>query len=221
MYGEVLPYAHDFKRIMTIDEDIALPNTSFSNVLRLWDCSFSPTPLIAQLLIDNHRCYPYLSPSHWKGSKHRNVTVSAVGLVEQQLSLLDAMFFEWFTTAVISQVIDILLRMSPEAFHDIIWCKAALSYGVEVLGWNASAPLNPCVVLIGDKGDPYAYAANHTNFKTLPSKHLNRAKFISGMKVVETVFKRWFPSWVAKTRMASSPLYRDMYTKLRPGQTLC
>ena len=95
-------------------------------------------PLIVQPIIaESTQGARFLNQKFWShDSKEWNdVMMTTVGFVEQQVPMLDSIFFEWFIRRVLSQTKAVASQEGVDWGFDRTWCNAALMYGVAVLGW--------------------------------------------------------------------------------------
>ena len=209
LYIDLLPYLPFYERVFLMDDDIALEGFNLETFLRVWNCGFSPPPLIVQPLIaESNQYINYLNLNSWNTSRagRSKVVASAVGLVEQQVPLFDSIFFEWFVRRVLSLTKPTALYHGVDWGHDRSWCNAARMYAEQVL--NYSAPAVACAVLV--KGT----SVHHLNKRSLSSKRQHRTLFhANGVAVVQRYIDL-FPTWVATDVLApNNPLDRRNFKR--------
>jgi hypothetical protein len=188
-YHDLVPYLHKYKRVFLMDEDISLEGFDVKRFLLHWDCGLHPPPLVAQpTIFESNQYINYLNMNSWKKGDRSKVIASGVGLVEQQVPMFDAVYFEWFVRRVLSQTKETALQHGVDWGHDRSWCNAARMYSKYVLNYpNTSVP---CAVL------PRATPVHHLNLRSMDNKREHRDLFqANGAKVVQK-YVDLFPTWV-------------------------
>jgi len=188
-YRDLLPYLPNYKKVFLLDEDISLEGFNITKFLSHWQCSFSPPPLVVQpLVFESNQYINYLNLNSWRRGNRKEIVASGVGLVEQQVPLFDARFFEWFVRRVLAHTYTSSLRYGVDWGHDRSWCNAAAMYARLVLRY--ALPYTPCAVL------PRAGAIHHLNHRSISAKRDHRAAFHrNGVQVVQHYIDL-YPTWV-------------------------
>ena len=57
-------------------------------------------------------------------------------VIHHSVPLIDARFFEWFISRVLSMTRDIAIKMGVDQGLDKTWCNAAKVYGKKVLNYS-------------------------------------------------------------------------------------
>jgi hypothetical protein len=178
LYQELLPVLPYYEDVFLLDEDISLEGFKIQDLMRVWKCVYTEDirPLIVQpLIVERTQYFPYVHLDAWKSMK-RKVYAAATGLVEQQVPLFDAVFFEWMVRRVLSQTREIALKQGVDQSHDRTWCRAGIMYGKMILQRNYTSFTSggACAVIVGG----YAYTAvHHLNTRSLENKKANRAAY--------------------------------------------
>lgn len=200
LYQELMPYVRHYKQVFLLDEDISLEGFNITSFQQHWDCAFPHKPLIVQpLIFESNQFITFMNLKSWSADHRSKIVASAVGLVEQQVPLMDAVFFEWFVKRVLSFTRETALQHGVDWGHDRSWCNAAAMYSRAVLQYpNDSVP---CAVF------PTAPPVHHLNLKSMASKRENRSRFhANGVKVVQ-LYIDLFPTWVITDLLApNNPL---------------
>eukprot|EP01034_Spumella_vulgaris_P021585 gene21585-27623_t len=202
LYTDLLPFLSHYRRVFLMDEDISLAGFDIRHFTTTWDCAFhpQPAPLIVQPLIaESNQYIPFVNSNRWTQREFKNVTASAAGLVEQQVPLFDAQFFDWFVRHVLSLTYDYALHYGVDWGHDRSWCNAARLYATEVLGYS-DTEYTPCAVLV--KTTP----VHHLNGHTMKGKKENREQFHRNAVVVVQRYIDLFPTWVVTDLVSVNPL---------------
>jgi hypothetical protein len=203
MYHDLLPYLPNYERVFLMDEDISLKNFNMTTFMLFWKCSFYPTPLIVQPLVyESNQYISYMNLLQWRrSSAFNNVMATSVGLIEQQVPMFDAIFFEWFVRHVLTLTKDIATERGVDWGHDRSWCNAAKMYATQVLGHHAHKDLVVCALF------PHAPPIHHLNLRSMKSKRDNREAFhANGVRVVQH-YINLFPTWVETDILApNNPL---------------
>ncbi len=197
-----------------MDEDISLSGFNASQFLLYWACAFPASPLVVQPLIyESNQYINYLNLKSWRRGARNQIVASAVGLIEQQVPLFDAVFFEWFVKRVLAQTYNIALHHGVDWGHDRSWCNAAAMYAKYVL--NYSEDYVHCAIF------PQATPVHHYNHKSMSTKRDNRPLFhANGVKVVQQYIDL-FPTWVVVDVLAeNNPLDYRNYAMFRRVSTL-
>lgn len=217
-YQELLPYLPRYKKVFLMDEDISLSGFNASQFLLFWACAFPVSPLIVQPLIyESNQYINYLNLNSWRRGTRNQIVASAAGLIEQQVPLFDAVFFEWFVKRVLVQTYNIALHHGVDWGHDRSWCNAAAMYAKYVL--NYPEDYVHCAIF------PQATPVHHYNHKSMSTKRDNRALFhANGVKVVQQYIDL-FPTWVVvDVLVPNNPLdYRNyaMFRRVSSLNTTC
>ncbi len=105
LYRELLPFVANYKRLFLLDEDVSLMGWNSTKLFMIWDCAFQQKPLIVQPLVaEDTQYFDFVSHRVWRNRPEgENVIASASGLIEQQVPMFDAVFFEWFLRRVLAQ----------------------------------------------------------------------------------------------------------------------
>ena len=112
LHRELLPFIPDYQRVFLMDEDISLQGFNADKFLQIWDCSLAnqPPPLIVQPVIaEPTQYFNFVLQKTWHGSGYIAV---ASGLIEQQVPLFDAIFFEWFVKRVLVATKEIATKVN-------------------------------------------------------------------------------------------------------------
>jgi hypothetical protein len=187
LYSDLLPYLSKFKRIFLMDEDISLVGFDFVKTMNVWSCAFHPfpPPLVVQPLIaESNQYFSFVGIKAWTG---KGVMSSASGIVEQQVPMFDAVFFEWFVKRCLSLTKQDAINAGVDWGGDRSWCNAAKMYGREVL--KQRKEYVHCALLVG--GSP----VHHLNTKAIATKRTNRKDFLkNGFDMVDK-YVTLFPTW--------------------------
>lgn len=187
LYSELLPYLPNFKRIFLMDEDISLVGFDFKSMMKIWDCAFYPfpPPLIVQPLIaESNQYFKFVGVKAWQG---KGVVASASGIVEQQVPMFDAVFFEWFVKRCLSMTKQDAISAGVDWGGDRSWCNAAKMYGRDVL--KQRKDYVHCALLVG--GTP----VHHLNTKAIATKRTNRKQFLKDGFAMVDKYINLFPTW--------------------------
>ena len=112
---------------------------------------------------------------------------SASGIVEQQVPMFDAPFFEWFVKRCLSLTKQDAINAGVDWGGDRSWCNAAKMYGRDVL--KQRKEYVHCAFLVG--GSP----VHHLNTKAIATKRTNRKEFLkNGFEMVDK-YVTLFPTW--------------------------
>lgn len=186
LYTELLPFLPLYERVFLMDEDISLVGFNISTFTAMWDCSFGSTPplIVQPLIVESKQNMQYVNAKGWENDT--DVWASEVGYIEQQVPLIDSIFFEWFVRRVLSITFKASVKHGVD-WHDRTWCNAAKTYSTMVLGQESSTVV--CAVF------PKAPMVHHLDGKTLMEKRsqLNHFRFKGGRMV--THYINMFPTW--------------------------
>jgi hypothetical protein len=230
LYKELLPVLPFYERVFLMDEDIFLQGFRMKLFLRILKCSFpaKAPPLIVQpLILGSSQYFPYVNSDTWQKIFKRtskSVSAASVGLVEQQVPMFHAQFFEWFIRRVLSQTETIAAAQGVDQTHDRTWCRAADAYAQQVLNITYSFKIGQaCAVIIGDR--PNLTVVQHLNTRSLENKKANRAVYRKKAADVLDKYKYHFPSWVVDDiKRSVSPIdseYGRRYRKFAPVSPSC
>jgi hypothetical protein len=211
LYTDLLPYLTHYERVFLMDEDISLAGFDIRHFMSTWDCAFypQPAPLIVQPLIaESNQYIPFVNANQWSRKEFENVTASASGMVEQQVPLFDAQFFEWFVRHVLSLTYDLALYYGVDWGHDRSWCNAARLYATELLGYSTTE-YSPCALLV--KTSP----VHHLNGHTMKGKKENRELFHRNAVIVVQRYIDLYPTWVVTDLLSTNPLDERNQAKYR------
>jgi hypothetical protein len=152
-----------------------------------WDCSFYPfpPPLVAQPLIaESKQFFNFVGSKAWSG---KGVVASSGGLIEQQVPMFDAVFFEWFVKRCLSMTKQYAIDAGVDWGTDRSWCNAAKMYAREVL--QLPKEYVHCGLLVA------ATPVHHLNTKAIATKRTNRREFLKkGFQMVDK-YVNLFPTW--------------------------
>ena len=187
LYSDLLPYLYEYKRIFLMDEDISLVGFDAEKTMNTWSCSFYPLPpplVVQPLIAESKQFFNFVGSKAWAG---KGVSASATGLVEQQVPMFDAVFFEWFVRRCLSMTKQDAINAGVDWGGDRTWCNAAKMYAREVL--NLPSKYVYCALLVG--GTP----VHHLNTKAIATKRTNRKEFLKkGFQMVD-IYVKLFPTW--------------------------
>jgi len=187
LYSELLPYLPQFQRIFLMDEDISLVGFDFENIMKIWNCAFYPfpPPLVVQPLIaESNQYFKFVGVKAWSGM---GVLATASGIVEQQVPMFDATFFEWFVKRCLSMTKQDAIDAGVDWGGDRSWCNAAKMYGRDVL--KQKREYVHCALLVG--GTP----VHHMNTKAIASKRTNKKEFLKQGFMMVDKYVNLFPTW--------------------------
>ena len=187
LYSDLLPYLPNFKRVFLMDEDISLVGFDFVKTMDVWSCAFHPfaAPLVVQPLIaESNQYFSFVGIKAWTG---KGVVASASGIIEQQVPMFDAVFFEWFVKRCLSLTKQDAINAGVDWGGDRSWCNAAKMYGREVL--KQRKEYVHCALLVGSS------PVHHLNTKAIATKRTNRKDFLkNGFDMVDK-YVALFPTW--------------------------
>ena len=187
LYMRLLPYLLDFDRIWLLDEDISFSNFDFKTFFNIIDCGIPiRTPLIAQALVaENSQFFKYLNAISWKGS---HVIAVPTGYIEQQAPIVDAAFFHWFVTYIISPLLPAVFVLGSDWSFDDTWCRASSYFASINYGYPNHFPMS-CMLVIG--GTPI----HHINLRSLQFMYLDMHYFGRVGVVMRNITATAFPAW--------------------------
>ena len=76
----------------------------------------------------------YLHRGAWITTDNADVLVSAAGLVEMQIFVVNSEFFRWFILHVLTRTVDVALKFGADEGLERTWCVAARMFGIGLLG---------------------------------------------------------------------------------------
>jgi hypothetical protein len=193
LYHDLLPYLPSYKRVFLMDDDIALTDFNYRSLERLWNCAFSPPPLIVQPLVIGPvaQFLSFVNYHTWQRKDRSHIIASSVGLVEQQVPLFDSIFFQWFIQYVLINTKELALTFGADWGHDRSWCRAAFSFATNVLHYPSDNNLVVCALLTHT---PPVY---HLNLRTMLNKRSHREFFRYNAGIVMKKYIDLYPNWLS------------------------
>lgn len=141
--------------------------------------------MVAQPLIaESKQFFNFVGAKSWSG---KGVVASSSGLIEQQVPMFDAVFFEWFVKRCLYLTKQYAIDAGVDWGGDRTWCNAAKMYAHEVL--QLPKEYVHCSLLIA------ATPVHHLNTKAIATKRTNRREFQrKGFQMVDK-YVNLFPTW--------------------------
>ena len=219
LYQDLLPILPMYEKVFMMDEDISLANFDIAKFLRLWECSFRHSlyqhhlpPLIVQPTVSpGKQAYNYFNEQAWRQEdKWSDVVAAEVGYVEQQVVMMDAIFFTWYVKRVLTLTKPHSKMYGVDWGHDRAWCSAGKMYATQVLRMNneTSTSYSSCAVITA-KGT----SVKHLNLKSMDVLRLQDGKDLeSRVKRILRVYKNLFPTWLtlSSVHLKRAPDYNPM-----------
>lgn len=205
LYHDLLPYLRGYQRVFLLDDDISLDGFNYTLLQQIWDCAFAEVPLIVQPLVaaQSPQYITYVNHQQWQTGARRAVLAAGTGLVEQQVPLFDAVFFEWFVRRVLVLTKPYALMYGADWGHDRSWCNAAKMYAQHVL----QLPAHPAVCALMTGAPPVF----HLNLRSMQNKRNHRELFRSNAAQVVKQYSVLFPTWATgEVIRPNNPLDRRM-----------
>jgi hypothetical protein len=195
LYGELVHYLPDYRKVMLIDEDISLKSFNYSEFMSIWDCAFYSTaahpPLVVQgLIAQKTQFYNFVHYSTWKESSNlTDVIVAETGFIEQQVPAFDSFFLLWFIDHVMSYTYMDSLVLESDWGSDGFWCAAAKPFAHHVYDVKNFSTYIPCALIIGTS------PIHHMNTHSLSTKKGTFGKYVQTGRKISGIWKQLFPSW--------------------------
>ncbi len=233
LYLTLLPLTKAYKRVWILDADISLESFSFTRLFRVLDCEFAYDkkhslsdvlqrrgtprgPIISQPVVaDDTQFFPTLNAGYWNKSglgigKQAKFLAQQVRIIEQQMPIFQADFFEWYVDQIMRPWVPVSLVLEATWGFDTTWCGAAEDYalfraGESTLGanyyskYNVSRPA-ACAVLLATH--PVRHLKKVTGSQMI-TKHGNAVAYAT-FYFTGHMQKFWvhdrLPSWSAPNR---------------------
>lgn len=217
LYSDLLPYLYEYERVFLMDEDISLMGFDIKKTLSVWNCAFYPLPpplIVQPLIAESNQFFDFVGAKAWRG---KGVVASASGLIEQQVPMFDAVFFEWLVRRIFSMTKQDSLNAGVDWGGDRSWCNAAKMYAREVL--KHPKEFVQCSLLIATT------PVHHLNTKAIAGKRTNRKEFLrKGFQMVDR-YVNLFPTWtILDISRAPNPLdsyHGRRYVKSKQINSTC
>ena len=110
LYFDLLPFITNYQYILLVDEDVSIESFNFKLYEHILRCSFYPLPppMISQGLIsDEFIPFPFFKPTTWK---EKPFLSTETNLIEQQIPIMNSLFFGWFVENIIYPSIPMILE---------------------------------------------------------------------------------------------------------------